>query len=309
VNAERPGQPIASWRPGQLIWPHGRTKLLLLGGVGSRTGDAERAMFPCARFLAERGGYDPRRDVLELTYAGRAVGDDWQPQPYGPADTRRPLADTTEAVASALEWYRAALPSDTRFCLIGYSLGGVVALDGATLAVARDRAGWHGHLPVVITLASPLRGTNAGAFVNWAWLVTTDPDPLGAVGPELDARWGSPDEQTRVERRAAFLRAMGTRVLTLADPDDAVVRPDEALLPAPAESPDDLLVRTERVRPGSLGHGALLDEPACWRRILAAIGPQESLAGEAGPAAPEDDRIERELRAIKERMRAQGRLH
>lgn len=278
---------------------------MLLAGVGSRTGDAERALFGCTRFLAERGGYDRKRDVMELTYAGRDTPDAWQPLPYAPADTRRPLAETTEAVAGVLDWYRAVLPPEARLCLVGYSLGGVVALDGATLAVARDRAGWHDRIAAVVTLASPLRGTNAGAFVNWAWLVTADPDPLGAVGKELDARWCSPEEEARVQRRAAFLRAMGAKVLTLADPDDAVVRPDEALLPAPGESPSDLLVPTERVHAGSLGHGALLDEPACWRRILTAIGPQEAIASDGRPA---DDPIERELKAMKERMRAQGRL-
>jgi hypothetical protein len=299
--------PVASWRPGQLLWPEGRTKLVLLAGIGSRTGDAERALYGFTRFAAREGGYDPRHDVLEASYAGSYVGDVWRPTPYLPVDTRRPLEQLTEAVAGTLDWYRMALPAETRFCLIGYSLGGVVGLDGAALAVARDRAGWHGRLAALVTLASPLLGTGAGDFVHWAWLVTAEPDPLGAVGLELATRWHSPVERTRVGTRAAFLRAMGATVLTLADPGDAVVRPEEALLPAPGETPADLLVPTGYVRTGTLGHGAILDEPAVWRRILRVIGPQQRIGAEQANHAVVDP-IEAQLQQLKARLRAEGRL-
>lgn len=297
---------VPSWRPGRFVSPRGRTKLVVLGGLGSRTGDAERAFGGLAGFLAARAGYDPRRDILEASYAGRQVAGRWQPRPFTAADTRQPLMDSAEAVAGSLEWYRDVLPPSARLCLVGFSLGGVVALDGATLAVARDRAGWQDRLLGVVTLASPLHGCNAGPLIQWAWLGTTDADPLGVVGEELDRRWSDPQERERVERRAAFLRASGATVLTLSNPDDAVVRPDEALLPGPGERPQDLLVQTDRVLPGSLGHGSLRDEPAVWRRILALMGPQP--AGPAAGPAGADDPIERELAALKERLREQGRL-
>jgi hypothetical protein len=54
-----------------------------------------------------------------------------------------------------------------------------------------------------------------------------------------------------------------------------------------------------------MGHGALLDEPATWRRALAVIGPQEG-AARVPPA--QQQAIEDELQAIKARLRAQGRL-
>jgi hypothetical protein len=107
---------------------------VVVGGVGSRTGDAERAFAGMMRFLAERAGYHLRHDLLEATYAGRVVGERWEPRPYTPADTRQPLVDLADAVAGTLEWYRDVLPPETRFCVLGYSLGGVVALDAATLA-------------------------------------------------------------------------------------------------------------------------------------------------------------------------------
>ena len=81
------------------------------------------------------------------------------------------------------------------------------------------------------------------------------------------------------------------------------MRPEEALLPAPGEKLSDLQVRTSITRPGSLGHGAMLDEPAVWRRVLAAVGPQSS----AGPPPP--DPIDDELQALKARMRREGRIH
>jgi hypothetical protein len=304
VSSEATAKAVPSWRAGHFVWPQGRTKLVLLGGVGSRTGDGERSFAGLIRFLAERGGYDPRRDVLEATYTGVDGDDGWQPRPYAPADTRRPLMDSAEAVASTLEWYRSVLPPASRLAVLGYSLGGVAALDGATLAVARDRAGWQERIAAVVAVAAPVRGCNAGPLIQWAWLATSEADALGVAGDDLDKRWNDPAEQQRLERRAAFLRASGARLMTLADPDDAVVRPDEAVILGPGESLDDMLVRTTRVRPGSLGHGAILDEPRTWRRVLDAIGPQELIPGQLAV----EDPIETELQALKERLRRQGRI-
>ena len=54
--------------------------------------------------------------------------------------------------------------------LVGHSLGGVAALDGATLAIVRDRVGWERRLVGVVALAAPVRGCNAGTLMHWAWL-------------------------------------------------------------------------------------------------------------------------------------------
>jgi hypothetical protein len=297
-------QPVPSWRAGHFVWPGGgRVRLVLLGGLGTRTGDAERSFSGLVRFLGTQGGYEPRHDVLEGTYAGSEVDGVWVPRPYEPADTRRPLIDAAEAVAGCLDWYRTALPDEVRLCVIGYSMGGVVGLDGATLAVARDRGGWRGRLGAVVTLAAPVRGCSVGALVNWAWLVTAELQGLGAAGSDLDARWRDPAEQTRLERRAAFLRNHGARVLTLVDPNDSIVQPEEALLPAAGEKTSDLQIAVRISRPGSLGHGALLDEPVAWRRVLGAVGPQTDSGGRAAA-----DPIGDELAALKEKLRRQGRI-
>ena len=295
--------PVASWRPGFFVWPGGRTKLVLLAGLSSRTGDAERAFSAMLQFLCERGGYDARRDVLEGTFAGLDRNGAWRPAVYAPPDTRRPLIDMAEAFAGCLDFYRQALPPESSLVVVGYSLGGVVGLDGATLAVARDRQAWRGRLAAVITLAAPLHGVSVGGLVKWAWLVTGEPAGLGPAGDDLDARWKDAEEQTRLARRAAFLRSIGAQVLTLADPDDSVVRPEEALLPAPGETIRDLQISTSITRPGSLGHGAILEEPDVWRRVLAAVGPQS-----LSQPRPRQDPIEDELRALKEKLRRQGRI-
>lgn len=291
------------WQPGRRVSLAGRKTVVVLGGAGSRTGDSRRAFTPLLRALAQHG-YSPD-DVVEASYA--AVGHDGVPRAYGPADTRKSLLDSAEVVAACLNWYRGMLPPDQRLFLVGYSLGGVVALDGATLALARDQVGWQGRLSAVVTVASPVRGSNLGTLLNLAWLLTNDPEGLGEAGDDLRRRWDDPQEQERVERRAAFLRGQGVTVVTLADPDDAVVRPDEALIPAPGESREALLVPTTRVRSGSHGHGVLLDEPRAWERITAVLGPQ--IPRPAGTArSTGDDQVEQELRAIKERLRREGRL-
>jgi hypothetical protein len=302
VSSEPP-RATPSWLPGHFVWPGGRAKIVLLGGLNSRTGETDRSFSGLVRYLAEHGGYDPRRDILEATYAGVDDNGTWHPSPYTQADTRKPLIDMAESVAGCLDFYLRALPAPTQLCLVGYSMGGVVGLDGATLAVARDRNAWHGRLGAVVTLSAPLHGSSVGALVNWAWLVTGEPEGLGAAGDDLQARWKDVEEQTRLARRAAFLRWGGARVLTLADPNDSVVRPEEALLPAPGETLRDLQLTTTITRPGSLGHGAILDEPSVWRRILAAVGSQTAAV------RPPPDPIDAELQALKARMRREGRIH
>src|SRR5207237_6611044 len=131
-----------------------------------------------------------------------------------------------------------------------------------------------GRVGAVVTSAARVRGCTVAALSSWAWLMTAGPEALGDAGRDLEARWKDAEEQTRLERRAAFLQANGARVLTLVDPDDSVVRPEEGLIVSPGETVLELQVPTQVRRPGSLGHGAILDEPAVWRRVLAAIGPQ-----------------------------------
>jgi hypothetical protein len=74
------------------------------------------------------------------------------------------------------------------------------------------------------------------------------------------------------------------------------------LLPAPGESLNELQLKARFSRPGSLGHGAMLDDPLVWQRVLAAIGPQTH-SGARGA-----DPIDAELSALKARLRKEGRI-
>jgi hypothetical protein len=82
-----------------------------------------------------------------------------------------------------------------------------------------------------------------------------------------------------VERLAARLRASGVSLLTLADPGDVVVTPEDAIIAPPSER-DRYLVSGPRASwtGGAglpLGHGPLLSDTLAWVRMAKLIGPQE----------------------------------
>ena len=157
---------------------------MLLGGVGTRTGDAERSFGGLLRFLADAAATTcaatcskARTPASEVRR--RLAADSVRRGGHAAAADRQRRGSRR---AASIGTARRCRPI-RRLCVLGYSLGGVVGLDGATLAVARDRQGWHGRLGAVVTLAAPVRGCSAGALMNWAWLVTAEPDPLGARRP------------------------------------------------------------------------------------------------------------------------------
>lgn len=301
VGSASPSRP--DWQPGKRISLSGQKKLVVLGGAGSRTGDAERAFSLLFRHLKTHAGFMDG-DLLEASYTGELGAHSWVPRPYEPAHTRQQLSESAEAVAACLNWYRSVLQPDAHLYFIGYSLGGVVGFDGATLAFAQNRKAWQNHLRGLVTVASPIRGSNLGPLLPWAWLVTPDIQGLGAAGEDLRHRWIDAAEQERLQRRADFLRANGVAVLTLADPDDAIIRPDEALLLID-QPPEQLLLRTTRVRTRSHGHGVVLDEPAFWMRVADFVGHQTPATHSVPPFV---DPLDTELAAIKEKLRREGRL-
>jgi hypothetical protein len=148
---------------------------------------------------------------------------------------------------------------------------------------------WVGRLASVITLAAPLFGTDLGL----------EGDLLGALGfgallpggqgvRELIARGRDPRHRAAVERMADRLRSLGVNLLTLADPVDIVVTPEEAIIAPPAER-DRFLVNGPRATwTGGvgvpLGHGPLLSDTLAWVRMARAIGRQVPRAG-ASPGA------------------------
>jgi len=101
--------------------------------------------------------------------------------------------------------------------------------------------------------------------------------------PDLARRAADEMARASVRRSAARLRAAGIRVVTLAAEDDAVVTPEDALLPSDGPDASAFVLRPRR-RPGAsyvesmLGHGALPHDPLCWQRVLAALGPAVEIA-------------------------------
>lgn len=242
-------------------------RIVCLAGAGSQSGRAWEVFEGLIHYLITVGGYH-RADFIEASYR---VGPDGAPLPYRAVDSTRPLEVATANVARALEWLRRERPG--RLHLIGWSLGGVVFFD-AIAALVRADPSWTADLGALVTLSSPLLGSDLDGLELVGDLA------VGPVGADLARRAADPEERARVQRDAARLRAAGVRLLTLAAEDDAVVPPEEAVLPGSGETPGALIFRPRR-RAGApplesfLGHGALPHDPICWPCILAALGPAE----------------------------------
>ncbi len=242
-------------------------RIVCLAGAGSRSGRAWEIFDGIIRYLTVAGGFD-RADFVEASYRVSSAG---EPLPYGESDSTVPLAVATGAVARSLEWIRRA--AGTKLHLLGWSLGGVVLFDAAAELVRSDPS-WVRDLGSIVTLASPLLGTDldgidlVGEFA------------VGPVGGDLARRAADPAQKDQVRARARALRESGIRVVTLAAEDDAVVTPEDALLPAEGSEPGAFILRPRR-RNGApyvesiLGHWDLPYDPICWRHVLAAIGPAE----------------------------------
>jgi hypothetical protein len=271
---------IEDWMPGRRISIRGRKKVLLASGVMSQSGTALRQLDGFLRYLENNFGF-VRGDFLELSYHSESDGAGWRPAPYAPRHCEVSLKEATLQVARGLRWYRARLPEDTEYHLIGYSLGGVALFGAAAILIEAEPARWRGRLRSLITLSAPLFGTDLGlegdllGVLGFGALI---PSSSAAVR-ELIARGSSPDHRASVEREAARLRASGVQLLTLADADDVVVTPADAII-APAAERDGYVLSGPRVpfgEPGNtpLGHGPLLANTLAWVRMARLIGPQQ----------------------------------
>jgi hypothetical protein len=272
---------VDDWQAGRRINTRGRNKIVLAAGMLSRSGEALDRFGGFLRYLTTSQGYE-LGDFLELSYNSMLDADGWRPIPYDSSHCEAGLADVTAHIGRGLRWYRAALPDDTRYHLIGYSLGGVTLFEAAGALLFGEPDRWQGRIGSIITLAAPLFGTDLGL----------EGDLLGALGfgsllpsgvsvRELIARGSDPLHRAKIERLAARLRSQGVNVLTLAAEDDVVVTPADAVI-APLHERDWHVLSNKNVVAfgGSsmgvpLGHGPLLDNTLAWVRMAKLIGPQE----------------------------------
>ena len=245
--------------------------IVCLGGAGSRAGQIWDILGDVRRYLIAAGGYH-RSDFVEVSYR---VAPDGSPLPYQEEDSLMSLAQAEDNVRRTLDWLRRR--SAGKLHLLGWSLGGAVLFDAAASLVTRD-ARWAGALGSIVTIASPVLGSDLDGIDLLGALAA------GPAGAELTRRAADDVEKKRIRAAAARLRSLGVRLVTLAAEDDAVVTPEDALLPSDGAEPFAYILRPRRRLGVSyvetiLGHGALPHDPMCWQRVFAALGPAE-------PASP-----------------------
>jgi hypothetical protein len=277
---------LEDWQFGRRLNTRGRNKIALAAGMLSRSGEALERFDGFIRYLMTNHGYEIG-DFLEISYNSTQDVEGWRPIPYDSIHCEAGLADVTAHVGRGLRWYRSILPDDTRYHLIGYSLGGVALFEASAALLFGEPERWQGRIGSLITLAAPLFGTDLGlegdllSALGFGTLL-----PSGVAARELVARGSDPLHRASVERIAARLRAQGVNLLTLADAEDVVVTPADAVI-APPHERDWYVLSSQRQASlfggGTvgvpLGHGPLLTNTLAWVRMAKAIGPQEPRAG------------------------------
>ena len=223
------------WQAGRRLSTRGRNKIALAARTLSRSGEALGRFDGFIRYLINTRGYEPG-DFLEISYNSVQDAAGWRPAPYDSAHCDVTLKDVTAHVGRSLRWYRSVLPDETRYHLIGYSLGGVALFEAASALLFGEPDRWQGQIASLITLAAPLFGTDLGLegdlleALGFGALL-----PGGQGVKELVARGRDPQHRAVVERQAARLQSLGVHLLTLADPEDIVVTPSDAIIAPPHE--------------------------------------------------------------------------
>lgn len=273
---------LEDWQPGRRLSARGRNKIVLAAGMLSRSGEALDRFGGFIRYLATHFGYEPG-DFVEISYNSIQSADGWRPAPYEQVHCDVGLADVSAHAGRSLRWYRSLLPDDTRYHLIGYSLGGVALFEASGALLFGEPERWHGRLATLITLSAPLFGTDLGPEGDLLGLFGFDSLLPGGQGVrELVARGSDPRHRAAVTRQAEWLRSQGVTLLTLADAEDVVVTPEDAVI-APPHERDWYILSGPRLSAFAgagvpLGHGPLLDNTLAWVRMAKAIGPQEPRA-------------------------------
>ena len=128
----------------------------------SRSGEALDRFGGFLRYLTTSYGYEARRlpgAQLQLGAGRRRLA----ARPLRLVALRgQPCGRHARTSAAGLRWYRSVLPDDTRYHLIGYSLGGVALFEAAGALLFGEPERWQGRIGTLITLAAPLFGTDLG---------------------------------------------------------------------------------------------------------------------------------------------------
>ena len=241
--------------------------VITLAGAASTTGRSKDIFRSIITYLQTAGGYRSD-DFVEASYR---VEGDGAPLSYGPEDASQPLKESVNRVAQNIHWYR--LHTSRPIHLLGWSLGGVVLFESLNQLVEEDST-WLQSVRSLVAISSPMLGSDVDGFDLLGELAA------GPVGADLARRAADEQQKSDVRAAAAQLRRKGIRIVTIASEDDAVVTPEDALLPALGPDPAAIILRPRR-RLGRpyletvLGHGTLPNDPACWSHVLRALGPAE----------------------------------
>ena len=119
---------VDDWQTGRRLNTRGRNKIVLAAGMLSRSGEALDRFGGFLRYLTTTQGYEVG-DFLEVSYSSVQDVEGWRPIPYDSIHCEAVISDVTAHVGRGLRWYRSVLPDDTRYHLIGYSLGGVALFE------------------------------------------------------------------------------------------------------------------------------------------------------------------------------------
>lgn len=234
-------------------------RLVYLAGASSRSGDGRRLLAGLLHYLAAQAGLD---DQVEASYRADAEG---RAVPYERGDTSAPLTQSVAAVQAILGRERRDLGLGGRLHLLGWSLGGAVLFEAAADLVERD-ADWRDAFASIVTLSSPLNGCDVSGWSDIGEVAA------GLAGRELVERGGDAGFKRRVAARVERLRGLGVAVVTLGSREDAVVTPEDSVVPMDARyalSPKPRLGADFGER--RLGHGAILNDPTAWQLILNAL--------------------------------------
>lgn len=150
----------------------------------------------------------------------------FRPIPYDTAHCESSLTEVIAHVGRGLRGHRSGPPDDTRYHLIGYSLGGVALFESAAALLYGEPERWQWCIGSLTTLAAPLFGTDLGLegdLLSALGFNTLLPSGMGVQ--ELVARGSDPLHRAKIERLAEWLRGQGVSLLTLAAEDDVVGDP------------------------------------------------------------------------------------
>jgi len=168
------------------------------------------------------------RDERFLMYSykgGRIQKGRWHPNPYTPADTGQPIQFSVRYLKDMIDEFSQYHP-ESRFLLVGYSLGGRIAFDYVTKYHLREP----GPIKGIVTLNSPLTGST---YYNTEILSTIRPIWGSIAVKQLAAEYQLRNQMGvdgQKKKNARIVVEKGIHLATFGTKQDVIVKPFTACL-------------------------------------------------------------------------------